>query len=235
MRVLQVIGWAFLGVAAVMLVVIGVLYARDASFTAAAGHATGTVTELVRSGGGSSNSVSSRVRFTTAEGRAVEFVETLSTYPPRNAVGDRVPVLYDRNQPMSAMLDDFWSHRLGVVIVGVFAGIFGVLGAIFSLIGWTAGRRRARILRDGVPVLADFVEAYPDRRFRINSRHPFRVVAEARDPRGQVRRFTSELVRRDPTERLAGQKIKVIVDRSGGGYVVDLSGMVDERDFWRAR
>ncbi len=236
MRVLQVIGWAFLGVAAAMLVVIAGLYLRDRSFTDSAGRATGVVVGLERnSGDSSSNSVSSRVRFTTGEGRTVEFVETLSTYPPRNAVGDRVPVLYDRDQPMSAMLDDFWSHRLGVVIVGVFAAIFGTLGAIFSLIGLAAGRRRARILANGTPVMADFVEVISDRNLRVNGRYLFRVVAEARDPMGRVRRFKSEPVRSDPTHLLVGRKIKVIVDRSGGGYVVDLAGMVDDRDVWRAR
>lgn len=236
MRVLQVIGWAFLGVAAVMLAVTAVLYVRDWSFTRSAARAAGTVTALVPSSAGTNaSSVSDRVRFTTADGRPVEFVETLSTSPPRHAVGDRVTVLYDHDEPTSAMLDDFWSHRLGVVIVSVFTGIFGVLGAVFSLIGVLAGRRRARIMRDGVPVMADFVETITDHHFRINGRHPFRVVAEARDPMGKVQRFTSELVRTDPTERLRGRKVRVIVDRSDGGYVVDLAGVVDDRDFWRAR
>lgn len=238
MRVMQVIGWVFLAVAAVMLTVAGVLYVQDRTFTESAGRATGVVTELVSKRGSDSNSgstTSSRVHFTLADGREAEFVETISTSPPRHSVGDRVPVLYDRARPTSAMIDDFWSHRLGVVIVGAFAAIFGVLGAIFSGMGFAAGRRRARIVQNGTPVMADFVSAYPDRRFRINGSPAWRVVAEARDPMGRVRRFKSELVRHDPTHLLIGRKIKVTVDGSDGGYVVDLSGMVDERDLWRAR
>ena len=231
MRVLQVIGWAFLGVAAVMLLVTGTLHFRDRAFSAAAGRAEGVVTALV----GKGDTVSSRIRFVTPSGGSREFVETLSTSPPRHAMGDRVVVLYDRDDPASAMIDDFWSHRLGVVICSVFAGIFGAIGGVFSLLGMMAGRRRARILRNGVPVLADFLEAYQDRHFRINGRHPFRVVAQAPDAMGRLRRFTSELVRKDPTEQLRGRKVKVVVDGSDGGYVVDLSGVVEDRHFWRAR
>lgn len=235
MRVLQVIGWAFLGVAAVCLIVMGVLWTRDAMYTRSSLRATGTVIELVAKSADNSAGVSDRVRFTTADGHDVEFVEMLSTYPPRYDVGDQVTVLYDLKEPASAMIDDFWSHYLGVFVVSIFLGIFGTLGAIFSLIGWLAGRRRARIMRDGVPVMADFVEAVKDYHFKINSRHPFRVVAEARDSLGSMRRYTSELVRFDPTDTLRGKKIKVVVDQAGGGYVVDLSGLIEDRYLWRAR
>ena len=64
----------------------------------------------------------------------------------------------------------------------------------------------------------------------MNGAHPFRVAAQARDPRsGKLRRFDSEPIWVDPTDQLQGRKVRVLIDPARPeAYLVDLRRVVDE-------
>lgn len=100
------------------------------------------------------------VRFTTAEGRTVEFVSS-SGSSSSGSVGDRVEVLYDPDHPQDAQLSgffDLWLWPLVLGPLGIMFGIFALFSPGFGLLArdsfWnagldasshpTSGRRRGR-------------------------------------------------------------------------------------------
>jgi hypothetical protein len=69
------------------------------------------------------------VRFTTADGRAIEFTSRLSL-PIVMEVGKRVPVRYHRDNPERAVIDTFvrtWAMPVTVLLAGLTAFTFGIL------------------------------------------------------------------------------------------------------------
>jgi Protein of unknown function (DUF3592) len=74
----------------------GAIYAYQSvrTFVAAASVAQGTVGELVASHSSDSTTYRPTVRFTTADGRSIEFTSGVSTNPPVYSRGDQVEVLY---------------------------------------------------------------------------------------------------------------------------------------------
>jgi hypothetical protein len=64
------------------------------------------------------------VRFTTAEGRQVDFEASIRRSPPKHKVGDKVPVYYQRADPSQADIVGTESFGNAVLI------IFGILSLI---------------------------------------------------------------------------------------------------------
>jgi hypothetical protein len=165
------------------------------------------------------------VRFAAAGGQTITFRSATASRPPAYDVGDRVPVLYDANDPGKAQIDSVW-QRLGVLLM--FLGF----GAVFFVIGATPlGVRAARrwqlrgLLRDGRPVIAAFHSVEENTRLTVQGRHPYFVVAEWRNPVSkELVRFRSRQVWDDPTERARNRMITVVVDPNNfRRYIMDLS------------
>ena len=79
------------------------------------------------------------VRFTTAEGRTVEFRSSTGSSPPPD-VGDRVEVLYDSDDPQDAQLSGFFDLWLWPIAFGVLAIGFGAFALFSPGSGLFAGR-----------------------------------------------------------------------------------------------
>ncbi|MFC4256609.1 DUF3592 domain-containing protein [Altererythrobacter xixiisoli] len=229
----RLIGGIFLIVGLPFLCVAAFLLLRDASFAGNAASAEGRVGALLRQvdtepGEASSVTYSALIRFSDQHGRAQEFSETLRTNPPRFAVGDRVSVIYDPARPSRAAVDDFWGRKgLAVIFLGLGA-IFASIGAVFLSGDIRRSRMVARLQRQGVAIEADFLEVFRDRFISINHRNPFRVAAQAKDPRtGELRRFESAPIWVDPTAELLGRKLTVLIDPARPkDYYVDLSAVI---------
>lgn len=93
----------------------------------------GEVIRLVRKGKGSSPVV----RYTVAE-KPFEIESSISTSPPAYRIGEKVVVLYPRDNPASGRIDSFAERWLFAVIFG---GV-GVLLLIIAIIVWFAMRPR---------------------------------------------------------------------------------------------
>lgn len=174
---MRLVGWIFALVGAVMLIAAGVTYQHDRSFAKAAKAATGQVIEQVPSwskdrDGRTSRGYASRVRFTAENGRAVEFVETVFSYPPRHGLGEQVPVLYKPDRPSQAIIDDFGGRYTALVIVGGLGTIFAMLGIPLVTVTIRSARRKARLLRSGRPIEAEVLHVYVDKGLEINGKHP---------------------------------------------------------------
>lgn len=239
MKVMRLVGAIFAGVGTIFLIAAAVIHLKTARFLDDAEAVTGQVIELVpswsRSDSGrrsSSPTYAARVAFVDAGGQPREFVESSSSNPPRHAVGDRVAIRYDRAAPSNAVIDDFWGRHGLVVIMGPMGLIFAIVGGVLFGISVRNRRRSARLRQVGRPIEAEFLHVILDESVSYNGRHPFRVVAQANAPdTGLLRRFESEALSVDPTARLEGGKVRVLIDPDGGDdYLIDLTSIVDDRD-----
>jgi Protein of unknown function (DUF3592) len=130
-----------LAVGVVVFVVGVVLFARAAQFVADAEHATGTVIDLSRERDSDGRvSLYPVVRFTTADGQTIEFVNPSTSNPPSETPGDRVAVLYDPDDPYDAQLSGFLHNWLPPTT-------FSAFGAFFVAAAWYV-RRRDRVSED---------------------------------------------------------------------------------------
>jgi hypothetical protein len=123
---------------------VGLLLASAATFVhiqrfmAGAEHATGTVIDLSEDLSSNDGTVYYPVvRFTTAEGRTVEFRSSTGSSSPPD-VGDRVDVLYDADDPQDAKLSgffDLWLWTIALGGLGIMFSAFALLAPGFGLFG----------------------------------------------------------------------------------------------------
>ena len=72
------------------------------------------------------------VRFPTPAGGFVEFTETVSSNPPGYKVGDRVRVLYHRQDIRRARVASTWRLYFIAMLFGGLGGIFFVVGLLVT-------------------------------------------------------------------------------------------------------
>jgi hypothetical protein len=148
-RVLVLVVSILSAVALILMIIAGALVLHTRTFLAESEVATGTVVELVARQSCSRDDddrvttcswvYAPRVRFTTGDGREIEFVSSTASSPPSYAEGDAVQVLYRPDRPADARIDSYADLWLAPTIVG---GI-GVFFAAFA-IGWAVLARRVR-------------------------------------------------------------------------------------------
>jgi Protein of unknown function (DUF3592) len=224
----------FLGLGVVILVIGVVLVADTARFVAGAERVTGEVIDLSRDeddeGGVTFHPV---VRFTTADGRTVEFVSPSGSSPPSHSEGDRVEVLYDPDDPQDAQLSGFIDLWLdSVVAFGIGVGFIVVSGFVLFL---TRGRSKAdmewlrrhgRRVQGRSPRAVESILTFQDV-------SPFQVEAEIDElAGGQPRVVRSEDIWIDPAPYLKDRETVVVyIDpNEPERYFVDVSFLPREDD-----
>jgi Protein of unknown function (DUF3592) len=227
--------WAprfFLGVGVLLLVVGAVVALFTARFIAGAERADGTVVDLVLSDSGDDEDDQDVVyrpvvRFTTAEGRAVEFVSSLGSSPPSHSKGDSVEVLYDPDDPNDARLSDFLDLWFDALLAGGLGLGFTVVAAY--VLRRTRGPSEAKLeaLRaHGLRVQGTSPRAVYCTEVDVSGASPFRVEVDVHEPaRDEVRVLASDYVWFDPEPYLEGRDyVNVYLDPDDRQrYLVDIS------------
>jgi hypothetical protein len=227
-RLLHWVPRLFLAIGFVLLVLGAVTLVRTLQFVSGAEHATGTVVELSRSSD-SEGTVTFHpvVRFTTAEGRTVEFVSSTGSSPPDHSAGDRVEVLYDPDDPQDARLTGFFDLWLLPLVFGVM-GLGFSAAALFVIRSTRApSKADADWLREhGLRVHGGSPRVVQSEDVTVDGRSPFRVEVDVHDAvRNEVRVLTSEDVWFDPAPYLEDHDpLDVYLDpERPDRYLVDLS------------
>lgn len=121
-----------------LLLVAAVWFVHTKRFVAGAERATGTVVDLSsRTNSEGDVLFYPVVRFTTAQGRTVQFVSSSGSSPASKSVGDRVEVLYDPDDPPGAKLSgffDLWLFPLACGVLGIMASTFALFSPGFGLL-----------------------------------------------------------------------------------------------------
>lgn len=202
-------------------------------FASRAVETTGTVTEVLRSTDDDGVSYRPLVQFRDRAGVRREFASSVSTSWRAYDEGETVSVLFDPEDPDTAVIDSA-SERFA--LPGIFAGI----GTLFALIGggviaWRVRRINtvARLFHEGTRIEAEFTSCSLDTSITINGRSPFRVFAQAKHPAtGMLASFRSDPIWLDLSGELAGASVPVLIDPADpDAYYVDLAQWVHEDEF----
>jgi hypothetical protein len=111
---------------------------RDRAFVERAGRATGTVVR---------NPSSPVIRFETSKGAPVEFRSSVTSSPPRYALGQRVAVLYDPEEPRNARIDGSFEVMGRSIILAAVCAVFWTIALAIVLGAWQQKVRHARRAR----------------------------------------------------------------------------------------
>ncbi len=160
------------------------------------------------------------VRYSTSDGKEIEFTSRLGSGFTLRTNGELVTVLYDPARPEAAEIDSFLTLWLAPLIFGMFGILLSIVGYLDMRGGVRERARRKRLNEAGVRVVSQLqgVEAIPGTKW-------WRVVAETSDQVGNRRIFKSGAIDKDPSPMLAGRTtIDVVVDPADHNtYEMDLA------------
>jgi len=113
-------------------------YEKTQAFLGRANHAAGQVVDLRPSDSNDdSTTYAAVVEYNDSRGENRRFVDSFSSSPPSYSTGEKVAVLYDRENPREAQIDrgraNYW--------LSILLGFFGLL---FASLGVLSGKRRSR-------------------------------------------------------------------------------------------
>lgn len=168
------------------------------------------------------------VEFRDASGKYHRFESSVSTSPPRYAVGDPVTIKYQPDNPSDAAIDDFLSNHLFTLIFGGIGFVFFAIGAGILIAIFGRKRTIAKLQERGMPIQAKYMETYRDTSVKVNGRSPYRVVAQATHPAtGKLQQFKSEMLWVDPSDQMQGKSVKVLINpNKPKQHYVDLSEFI---------
>lgn len=217
MDVIRIVSRVFASIGLLFLAVGAFTAWRAFTFTDSSAKAAGTVVELRLSRSGSSSSGHAPVvRFTTNEGRTVEFVSSVSSKPPAYKIGEEVEVLYDPKDPWHAEIDSFVSLWLLPSILFLPGGVFFMIGSVMIYLRKKKDEMIAWLKKRGTQISADIQGVAENTSISVNGRHPFRIIAQCMDTSGRgIHIFKSDNIWYDPKNYLAEHgmtKINVLVD-----------------------
>lgn len=233
MNIVKTVGGIFLLVGLAMLAASSYLYVDQSDFIAGAKEADGEVIDLVRKrqddDGSTSYTYSAVIRFTDDRAVSHEFVDRISSSPPRYSKGQDVHLLYAPDNPTDAIVDDFWGRWAVVVILGGMGGIFSLVGGALFYREIYKGRTRIWLRENGTAFSVDFLEVERDRNQSVNGRNPYRIVAQGKNPfTGKLEQYLSESIWVDPTEYMSGRKLRVLVDpNKPSRHMLDIDWLAD--------
>ncbi len=222
-RTITFISVIFIVIGLSMLVGGAIFAVNQYTFSQTAKSTTGTVTDMLRkishrSGKSDSLSYKPVVSFVDEKGDPFEFESSVSSNPPRYRKGQTVVILYDPENPQTAYIDDFVSRWMTPLIMAVMSLIFGGVGGGMMLYKYLHAKKIEWLKSNGHRVAAKFVSVIINTSYRVNRRHPFQIIAQAKNPFTQIdTEFKSDNLWSDPTPYMApyrdqGVSIDVFID-----------------------
>jgi hypothetical protein len=165
------------------------------------------------------------VKYTTTAGEPRTFRSMNGSSPPSYRVGEAVDVLYDRTDPADARIASFWSLWLVQIIFGVLAAVFSLIGGGVLLARFMMVRRVRDLLHRGMPIETEFQNVEVNGGFKVNGRSPWRIVSRWLDPgRNALYLYHSENLWFDPTPFIKSKHVTVFIDpRNPKRYSMDVS------------
>ncbi|QGU89184.1 DUF3592 domain-containing protein [Erwinia sorbitola] len=204
----------------------GYLFYDANKFKQEAVYTEGEVTELhfKRGEKGSSGSWAPEVTFNDSSGKQWVFRSSVSSSRYHDLLGKSIGVIYSRDNPGEAIIDDAISLYAMSAVVGFISAVFMLIGFIGVLIIFRGGNKK-RLKHNGKPVQAEIVDVVLNDSIEINGRSPWRIICQWHAPQSErIYIFKSENIFYDPSPYIKNNKITVYVALNDfKKYYVDLS------------
>ncbi len=167
-------------------------------FVSHAKHADGVVIDLVWSSSGKGGSSAAPVVRFELDGKGFTFRGGVSSRPPSYSVGEKVPVLYDPEDPSKAKIDGFWDLYFLPFVFALLGGLDLAAVGIWVMVDRRRMRRIERAFSEGRRVMARVEALDLNRSVTVNRSHPWRITATFASPSGPLR-FVSDNLWADPS------------------------------------
>ena len=178
-----------------------------------------TIVDFSRHRSGDSDSTLTVVEY-SVDGQKYE--NFLNSYSSTWAVGDRITVYYNPDNPNQVKSD-----------IPVFVGIaFGAMGIVFIIVGSVfsvkerkLNKKKKQLLANGLTLTATVIDFSVNTSISVNHRHPYIVEVEY-DDGVKKHRFRSENVWHRVTDAYIGETVKVYYEPNNmGNYYVDTDSL----------
>jgi len=201
------------------------LYQSTQDFLKDAVAAEGSVIELVRSKSTDTVTYSPIVEFKTKSGLSVEFQSSTGSNPASYFVGEKVGVLYIYSSPNSAKINSFSSLWGASVAVGVFGGIFFIIGLSLLIFEKRSGKKNQYLKKNGVPIKAKLQGVERNGSLEVNGRNPYQILAQWINPiTSELHIFNSENIWFDPSDHMNIDEVTVLIEKDNPKkYYMDIS------------
>jgi len=192
MKILKIIGLIFFLIGLVLLVAGLLSYNFTQKFITNSEVTTGIVIDLVRGtlnseGSGSGSYVYYPVvQFKTNNDSLIEFQSKVGSNPPSARKGDQVQVRYPEQDPYKARIDSFMQLWFVSIIVGGLGVVFAGIGGIILGLVVRSKQREKWLLENGQIIYAEFDSIIIDTFYRINGKHPYRILSQWFNPQSNL-------------------------------------------------
>lgn len=152
------------------------------------------------------------------------YTSRLNYYSSTMKRGQEMTVYYDPSNPVN--VESKGASTFLIVILLIFAVVFGGFAIAFVLIGANKKGNRQRLKQMGVVIQADITEISENTSMTYNGRHPFIISCQYKAPDGKLYTFASESLWCGSHELPSEGKIPVYVDpRDYTKYYVDIESI----------
>ncbi|NMP29636.1 DUF3592 domain-containing protein [Rahnella sp. SAP-1] len=198
-------------------------------FTASAQHTEGTVVKLIEkySQDNGKDKIFYYPQLTFIDSHHTpQLIESASgSNPAHYSVGEKVPIIYQIDNPENAKIDTFFELWAGAIITGIFAVVFMLPLIISRFITRLSGNKVKKLQHNGTPVKAKITSIEQNQTITINGRNPWQIVCQWHNMQeNRVYVFNSQNIWFNPAEYISCEELTVFIDKSNPKkYWVDIT------------
>jgi len=184
------------------------------------------------------------VSFTDASGQTITFTSNISSSSSSYKIGDKVSVLYDKNNSRSARINTFFQLWFATIIMSVVGVIFFIIGLFIITKKIISSNLRKQLLATGTKISAKVIAvdasnnpaqpSFDNVKYVSGFRYgknfvatTYHVRAQWLNPTGnRMYIFISEEMSYNPDSLIVGKDIDVYIDHANPKkYYVDISSL----------
>lgn len=166
-----------------------------------------------------------------ANNETIKFVSKLNDESPKYKIGDQVPVLYQKDHPEKAQINDFYLLWRKTILAAAFGFVLTLIGVILYYRSKRSDKKKILLKKHGVLIEAKF-EKVKKASSKFMQKFPYHIIATWTDPAtSKEHLFESDYIWFDPSDYIKGKKIMVYADKNNlNKYYMDIDFLPDAND-----